>query len=177
MASPPVFAPEVDLVGIVPVVDFAPARVSYLRDAATRQHAVMSAWGGPPVCRSVYFSATGPTTTYITIRVPPGVTDVDVAVLVWGIGTLTITTSADATGCAFTQGAAVDADVDEESAVWLSTGGVQSTAAGAGSGRALTVAASASWVWQDVDLTLDVTAVTTRFGLLAIETRPIHVPR
>ena len=176
MAAPPVYAPDVDLVTPVPVVDFAPARVSYLRDAATRQHAVMSAWIGPPICRSLYFTSTGAGTSYLTVRVPPGVTDIDVAVLLWGIGTLTITTSADSTGVAFVSTAAVDTDVDEESAIWLSTGGLVSATA-AGSGRALTVASSASWVWQNVDLTLTVSDVTTRFGCLAIETRPLHVPR
>lgn len=174
----PVAGPELDTLVAVGVTDFALALSSYLRDAQVRQHALMSEWGGPPVCHSCYLSTTGSTSTTFTVRLPPGVTDVRVDVLAWGNGTLTITTSADATGSALTHVSPVDTGaVDEESAVWIGTGSTLPSSAGATSGRAVTVRSSVAWTWTDVDLTLAITGVATGFGIRAIETRPFHATR
>lgn len=178
MSVMPLASPEVDATTPVEVTDPAPALVSYLRTVMTRQHALMSEWGGPPICRSLYILATGNVTHTVTVRVPPGVTDLDMALLLWGNGTLTITSAVDATGTALVSVAPIDSTaIEEETALWVSTGGALTTAAGATSARAVTVASSASWTWADVDLTFTITGVTTRFGVLAMETRPIHVAR
>lgn len=174
----PIAGPELDTLPTVRVTDFALALASYLRDAHTRQHALMSAWGGPPVCHSCYVASSGATSTTFTVRVPPGVTDLRIDVLAWGNGTLAITSSVDATGSTLTHVAPVDTGAaDEESAVWIGTGSTMPTSAGATSGRAVTVRSSVSWTWADVDLTLTISDVATEFGIRAIETRPFHAAR
>lgn len=178
MSVYPLTSPDVDDLRPVTVRDLAPALIDHLRTIRQRQHALMSGWGGCAVCRTLYIQATGDVVHTVTVRIPPGVTDLDLALLAYGNGTCTITTSADATGTVLRSVAPIDsAAIEEEQAAWVSTGGALSSSAGASSGRAVTVASSASWVWQDVDLTLTITGVTTRFGCLALETRPVHAPR
>jgi len=178
MSVHPLTSPDVDTLGIVPVVDLAPAAIDYLRAVRTRQHALMSAWGGPAVCRTLYILATGNATHTVTVRVPPGCTDLDLSVHAFGNGTLTVTSSADATGTQLVSVAPIDsAAIEEEAAQWISTGGALSSSAGASSGRAVTVRSSNAWTWVDVDLTFAITGVTTRFGIMALETRPAHPPR
>lgn len=178
MSVSPLTSPDVDTVQPIRVRDLAPAVIDYLRMIRQRQHALMSGWGGAAICRTLYIQATGDATHTVTVRVPPGVTDLDLALLAYGNGTVTITTSVDATGTELRSVAPIDsAAIEEEQAAWVSTGGALSSSAGASSARAVTVASSATWVWQDVDLTLTITGVTSRFGCLALETRPIHAPR
>lgn len=154
------------------------AMVTLLRLLELKLHSLMSQWGGPPRCYTQIIKATGNVTTTRTVRVPPGVTELDLAVRIAGTGTITITSTADATGTAFKMdNNSATPTTDAERAQWFETGGYMPTSAGAASGRAVTVAASATWVWQNVDLTIAITGVTSSLTLLALEVRPIHVPR
>lgn len=169
---------SVDVDDPIGMLDPQPAVVSLLKLIEAKQHSVMSAWGGPPRCLTEVLKATGATSTVLTVSIPPGVTDVDIAVLLAGTGTLVITSTADATGTQFvSDNNAAAPTTDAEMASWFQTSGALPTSAGATSGRAVTVASSSSWAWQDVDLTLTVSAVTSSLTILAIEIQPIHVPR
>lgn len=177
MSISPLARPDVDEIQITDVLDFAPSTASYLRTIRTRQHALMSEWGGPPTARTLYLQASGDDAWTVTIRVPPGTVDLGIAVLAFGNGTLTITSSADAVGTALVSVAPIDSGaVDEEAATWIASTGSLSSSLGASSGRAVTVRSSVVWTWVDVDLTFTVTGVTTNWGILALETRPIHIP-
>lgn len=169
---------SVDVDDPIRLLDPCPALVAWLRLIEQRQHSLMSKWGGPPRCYTEIIKATGATSTVLTVSIPPGVTDCDIAVRMAGTGTLVITSGADATGtqmkCDNNAGAPT---TDAELGQWFQTGGYLPTSAGAASGRAVTVASSASWAWQDVDLTLTISAVTSSLTILAIEIQPIHVPR
>lgn len=174
MSVQPIAEIDVDLIDLYAVRDMAPALVDYLRMIRSRQHALMSAWGGPAVCRSLGLTSSGSTTWTVTVRVPPGVTDLGLALLCHGSAIITITTAADATGTELRSVAPNDAGA--ETPTWVSTGTVAPSSAGASSGRAVTVLSSASWTWSDVDLSIAVADVSS-VGLLAIETRPVHVAR
>ena len=175
MSTPPVFDLDLDLLDPVALRDMAPALIDYLRTARTRQHALMSAWGGPAVCRSCNYQAVIDTTATFTVRIPPGVTDIDLALTCFGTAVINITTSADAVGTEL-RAVAPGGSNGDETPIKVATGGLISSSAGAGSGRAITVRSSVSWTFADVDLEFDLTGVDS-FGILAIETRPIHVPR
>lgn len=174
MSVQPIADIDVDLIDLYALRDMAPALVDYLRMIRARQHALMSAWGGPAVCRSMGLTSSGATSWTVPIAVPPGVTDVGLDLLCHGSAIITITTSADATGTELRAVAPNGAGADTP--VWVSTGGLAPSSAGASSGRAVTVLSAVSWAWSDVDLTIAVTDVAS-FGLLALETRPIHVAR
>jgi hypothetical protein len=178
MSIEPLFAPDLDITTIVAVRDMAPAFIDYLRTIRARQHALMSGWGGPARCASVNLLTSIDYTWTVPISVPPGVTEMDFALLAYGAGTITLTCSADATGTQLIVVAPVDGGtVDAESATWIGTGGPLSASLGAASGRAVTVRATNAWTWIDVDLTVAATSVADRLGILAIETHPVHRSR
>lgn len=168
---------EADTYAPIVLRDLVPARAS---DLPRLQHAVMSSGGGPPQARSVYYVAeSGASQTYtLSVRVPPGVTDVDVEVIVNGNGTVEMTTSADATGTLLRAAVSVTNGEDD----WVSfsgvrTNGVQSPAYGA-EGRALGVVSSAVWYYQNVDVTVVVDAsATADLRVYGLTFFPIHVPR
>lgn len=154
------------------------ALVAFLRLIELKVHSLMSQWGGPPRCYTQIIKATGDVTTTRTVRVPPGVTDLDLAVRLAGTGTVTITSPVDATGTQFkTDNNTGAPTTDAELGQWFETAGYLPASAGAASGRAVTVASSPSWAWQDVDLTIAVSAVTSSLTMLLLEVRPIHIPR
>lgn len=167
---------DLDIIVLPGVADLTAAGVAILRTIAARQHALMSGWGGSNVCRSVYLNTTTSSSDTFTIRIPPGVTECDIQVLAYGTGTVTITSTVDATGTKWTIASPHDGSSDLEMARWHGTGGPLPSSLGATSGRAVTVASSASWSWDNVDLTIAL-AAETRVGILAIEIRPIHQPR
>lgn len=177
MARDPSFL-SLDIDDPVRFLDPRAALVSVLRGIETRQHALMSAWGGCPRVYAMLIKATGSSSKTLTVRCPPGVTDFDLGFLLAGTGTLTVTSSADATGTEIVcDNNASTPTTDADLARWFYTGGAASTSAGASSGRAVTVASSASWAWTNVDLTLATSSVTSSLTLLAVEVRPIHVAR
>lgn len=154
------------------------AVVAILRQIEHKQHSLMSQWGGPPRCYTEIIKATGATSSVLTVAIPPGVTDCDIAILMAGTGTVVVTSTADATGTQFmSDNNAAAPTTDAELGQWFQTAGYMPTSAGAASGRAVTVAASASWAWVNVDLTITISAVTSSLTILAIEIQPIHVPR
>lgn len=159
--------------------DLVPARVTLLRQVVTHQHTLMSGWGGPPQARSLYIPAVtgGTASQVVSYRVPPGVTHADVSVLMQGRGTVTLTTSADATGTKLRCVSFFD-NFDSENAQWYSTEGVMDSTEGAESGRALQLVSAESWAHQNVDVTvaLDASGVDN-LQTWALVFRPVHVPR
>lgn len=175
----PVATPELDMVYVAPMVDMKAAVVDHLSDIQRRQHALMSEWGGAAVCHTTHWNVGADAALTFTVRVPPGVTELGLAILAYGAATITVTSSVDATGTAFSVLSPIDGGgADEESPTWYTTSGPMSSTLGADSGRAVTVRSSVAWVWADVDLTFTATDVGTgHIGILAIETRPVHVSR
>ena len=154
------------------IKDLTPARVGVIGERT--QHALMSGFGGPPQCRSCYITAT----RTISYRVPPGVTEVNIAALIaagaLNTGTVTFTTSVDGVGTLFAPvGDAID---DVAAATWISTAGFLAQSAGAESGRALTVRSAVAWTWADVDINVTVTPSST-IVLFALIFSPIHTEK
>lgn len=180
MAREPLFGPALDTLDAGRLKDPAVAGIALLQQVDLRQHALMTGWGWPPCACTFYLGTTGAATAVFPVRVPPGVTDIDVSLLLAGFGTVVVTSAVDAVGTSFTcmNGTnAVAAGADAELGEWFESGGPMPSSYGATSGRAVTVASSPSWDPQDVDLTFTVSGVTTAFTILALEIRPIHVPR
>lgn len=165
---------SLDIASTEPLRDLAPARASEL---PRQQHALMSAWGGPPQCRSCVLTSTGAILSVgISYRVPPGVTEVDIAALMCGDGTILFTSPVDAVGAQLRANGQT-ADLLEH-ATWKSTGGTLDPDNGAESGRALIVRTSAAWEWTDVVITtaLDASASDDLY-LFALTFSPIHISR
>lgn len=155
------------------LVDPVRADVVLAATIANRHHDLMASWGNPASGRGMYYRATGSGSIVIPCRVPPGVELMDVSLLAWGSGTITLTTSADATG---TQLWCLTGE-SEELAEWLATGGPIDPAGGAGTGRAFQAVASESWDYQDVDVTVTFGSVVNEVGLLGVWWRPVRQRR
>lgn len=177
MSTRPRFS-SLDRMDVAELVDLVGARVALI---PREQHDLMSGWGGPSQARSVYMQADDNTTNNYTIsyRVPPGVTNVDVAVLVFGAGTVKLTTAADTTGTLFRSTDMLMQDSMQSAAVWLKSNGVYN-GYGAESGRALGVASSPSWAWTDTDVSVEVVGASQtgdEMYVLGLVFVPIHVAR
>lgn len=160
------------------LADMTPARASILRETAALQHSLMSGWGGPPQCRAfVRLVENGASaSTVASYRVPPGVTHTDVAVLMQGRGTVTLTTSVDTVGtvlrCATL---ASEVGANPALATWYSTQGVDDDELDA---RALRLVSAESWAHQNVDVTVTLDASgSDDLATWALIFRPVHVPR
>jgi len=157
------------------LVDLEPARVWILAEAMQRQHSLMTTWGGPGIYAGLRADE-GDTVT-LRFRVPPAVTEANITLITSGVGSVTITSSNDATGTTLTWSTGGDA-VSTVSKV--STVGVLPAALGAASGRAVTVAAtynvSTSWVWTTEMLTFVVASAGTG-TIHGVLVRPVHVAR
>lgn len=162
---------HLDSMNTQPLVMPQSASIALVRDIESRQHALMSGWN-PGVCVDFYLSTGVGTTVTITTRVPPDCVYADIGLALWGTGDITLTTSADATGVKFR----ADTRQNEESAVWLWTGGVISSSLGAESGRALQMRSAASWIWNEVDITAIIANVSTGFGAVSLVVAPLHLP-
>lgn len=156
-------------------VDPLPANLSLLVNAERRQHALMTGYGGAPIFLDVASTQTGAANLRIPARIPPGVTYCDVAMRLFGIGTFTLTSAVDATGTQMTSRGDTATGVQEHGE-WRWTSGILSSSLGAASGRAIQVVSSVSWTWQDVELTLAISSVTTRCGILGAMLLPIQLP-
>lgn len=160
------------------LADLTPARALILRETAALQHSLMSGWGGPPQCRTFarLVENGASSATVASYRVPPGVTHTDVAVLMQGRGTVTLTTSADTVGTVL-RCSTLSGDVGENPAIaaWYSTGGVDDDERDA---RALRLVSTESWAHQSVDVTVTLDASGTEDLITwALVFRPVHVPR
>jgi hypothetical protein len=91
----------------------------------------------------------------------------DMTLLVWGRGTATITTAADATGVEL-----VGLSGDGVSLYELGTAGPLDASEGATSGRAVQVVAAESWAFQNVDVTVSL-STSAEFGIAEIVWRPV----
>jgi hypothetical protein len=92
---------QVDKTGLASIRSLAAARASMLREIATRQHAVMSGFGGhPQVWTCQIDGTTSAQTSNFLARIPPGVTRAQVAVLEAGVtaGNIDVYTSTDTGG-------------------------------------------------------------------------------
>jgi len=91
---------QIDKAGLASMLSFAPARASLLREIGTRQHALMSGFGGHPQIFSVFVDGTSVAEErQVLFRVPPGVTKAQVSVLEAGpAGFIDIYTATDTDG-------------------------------------------------------------------------------
>lgn len=138
MTRPARYSPPCDLAYAESVVDPYPARSSLWIDVDARQHAAVTAYGGPGWCKSLALSASsGGTTTEYHYIWTIGVGAVALGVRVTGTGTLTITTPADATGTVITW-------YDVLSPRWIWTAEQPGTVGA----DALTVRASPARTWE-----------------------------
>lgn len=166
---------SLDLADVSEIRDMREARAS---DLPRDQHALMSSWGGPEQARSVYYTSTGGTTTtyYPSARVPPGVTDVGIEILVSGSASILITSAVDAVGSLFTSAVTYADTPTSESATRIYNSGTDSSQGAPG--RALTVRSAVAWTWETVQLTLVIDPLSAEdvviYGLSVV---PLHIPR
>lgn len=164
-----------DRYDITPRREVVEASLDLLIDAEQRQHALMTGYGGPAQYYDVVSIQTGAGSARVPVWVPPGVTYCNVGLRLNGIGDVTITTSADATGSTLTTRGDTAVAMNEHG-VWTWTSGIQSSALGAASGRAVQFSATATWEWQVVEATLTFANVTTRCGVIGMMLSPIQLP-
>lgn len=153
---------------VISLADPVLAQVVLPSEIANRHHSLMAGWGRPPQSRGMYLRATGAATYILPLRVPPGMTLMDLSVLCWGTGSVTFTTSADATGTTLTGQGAADAQQLYE----LRTAGPIDASAGADSRRAIQVVAGESWDFTNVDVTATV-ATSSEFGIAQVTWVPV----
>jgi hypothetical protein len=146
------------------------AGVDLVANIAHRHHDMMAGWGRPDRACGMYHRATGSGSIIIPCRVPPGVEEMDIALLVWGIGRAKLTCATDATGT-FLRSLNLPTP---QLAEWVETGGPIDSSEGPESGRALTVSASAVWAFQDINITVDIDDVNGEFGIAGVWWRPIR---
>ncbi len=156
-----------DIIELTSLRDPVPAQVSIPSEIANRHHNLMAGWGRPNMSRGMYLRTTGSTSWVVPLRVPPGVLLMDMTLLVWGRGTATITTAADATGVEL-----VGLSGDGVSLYELGTAGPLDASEGATSGRAVQVVAAESWAFQNVDVTVSL-STSAEFGIAEIVWRPV----
>jgi len=137
------------------LVDFVPAVISLPSVAARRQHALATAYGGPPVFISCDVPVS--TTQEMTILVPPNVTEVYVWLLMASSGSEIVDVASSG-----------GSDSVELSAASTTVGRWDAQIVRSDE---LTVASSASWDFQTDILTITTAAWTIVYGL-GIE--PIH---
>ena len=148
------------------------ASTNLLASIDERQLRAMTSAGNPPQVRSCYLRSTSSTTWTVPLLRPPGCEWIDFGFLAWGTGTITLTSTSDATGTMLD----VRNLATVEGARWMWTAGIIDSAAGAGSGRALKVRTSIGWTYSATTLTLTIDDVTDECGIAAIATIPIWQP-
>ena len=137
-----------------------------------RQLRAMTTAGNPPQVRSCYLRSTSSSSWTIPLLRPPGCEWIDLGLLVWGTGTITVTSTVDTTGTMLDSRNLATVD----GARWIWTAGIIDSAAGASSGRALKVRTSIGWVYSATSLTVTIDDVTDECGIAAIATIPIWQP-
>ena len=145
-------------------------------DLPHEQHALMTGHGGPPQGRACYITAT----RTVSVRVPPGVTDMDIEMWASCDGTndesyVVFTSGVDAVGTKFNLVGGEESDVSM--AQRYKTGGAIDSGIGAHSGRALTVRAAAAWEFSNVDVTVTVNTSAADVVIFYLGFHPIHAIR
>ena len=148
------------------------AQTSDLTRIDEHQLALYTADGNPPHVRSCYLRATAITSWTVPLRLLPAAQYYDFAFLSWGIGSIAVTGTVDATGFELL----VRNPGSAENARWITTAGIIDSAAGATSGRALQGRTSTSWSYGAQLLTLTIDDVDGECGIAAIATIPIWQP-
>ena len=157
-----------------PASDPKLAKTWLLQLADNIAHALATASGSDPVWSGLYLNEGE--TGYLRIRVPPGVTECMIRLRVAGSGSVTVTTSTDATGTTLSWD--LGTTLDLESSAPISTVGVLPTSAGAASMRAVTVRAAVAWSWADEVLTIASSSSGSVNGVVyGIGVSPVHVAR
>jgi hypothetical protein len=170
----PVYAGSDRTTEAAPVLDPTAARSHLLEAADSTAHAAATAGGADPMWCGVYL--TEGLTGYVRIRVPPGVTECDLSILVAGSGSVTVTSGSDSTGSTLTWD--TQAAISLTHAGTVETVGVLATSAGAASGRAVTVRSSVAWAWADEVLTIVSSSAGSVDGVIyGIHVTPIQVAR
>lgn len=154
---------SVDIKSPLTIRDPQEASITALRLPAF-QHAVMSAWGGPPQVSSMWVRTETAYTLTRGYRVPPGVTEVDVEVRASSNGSVHFETAADSTGVSlwFANGFSTVAGVEKAQDV---------------RGGKLVVLAAPVWEWTDIDLYVEVAATDQEIETYTLTVYPHHVPR
>jgi len=150
-------------------VDPVIAEVNLVATIAHRHHDMMAGWGRRDRACGMYHRATGSGFIVIPCRVPPGIEEMDVALLVWGIGRAKLTCSTDATGTYLRSINRPSPQLTE----WVETGGPIDASEGPESGRALTVSATTVWDFQNIGVRVDIDEVSGEFGIAGVWWRPI----
>jgi len=173
----PVYAGSDRTTEAAPVLDPTAARSHLLEAADSTAHAAATAGGADPMWCGVYL--TEGQTGYVRIRVPPGVTECDLSILVAGSGSVTITSGSDSMGSTLTW--------DTQAAISLTHAGTIKTVGvldasdpdvDADSGRAVTVRSSVAWAWADEVLTIVSSSSGSVDGVIyGIHVTPIQVAR
>lgn len=160
--------PHIDLGG-----NPRPAEFGELLIAHDRQHTLMTSWAAAAHYITFALETGAPATKTVTTRIPPSCTWLDLGVLVYGKGAITVTSAVDAVGTLFR----VTTDtVGGEHAAWQWTIGPTPDTNGAESGRSIQVATTASWQWTSVDLTFTFADITTGVGIFGVVVAPVLLP-
>lgn len=159
---------------VAPILDPTAARAYMLEAADGNAHAVATAGGCDPIWCGLYL--TEGQTGYVRIRVPPGVTDCSLAILVAGSGSVRVTSGTDSTGSTLTWDTGAAIAITQSGTV--ETVGVLPVSAGHATGRAVTVRSSVTWTWGDDILTVASSSAGSVDGAIyGIHVIPIQVAR
>ena len=158
----------IDTYGVPDIRSYSPAYASMLRDIGARQHALMSAFGGPPIVHTGYVDGTSaPSSTRWVAMIPPGVTRAQIAVQTRGRAWVTMSTAVDTNGIKIV----TSVGTAREAIRWTFGGNDGGTLPDVS--RSLILRASPSEFWGTVVVTVGVD-IGELFGIAII---PIHVAR
>jgi len=150
MSKAPRWEPAVDQFdGAFALTDPAEASIALLQHVESKQHAMMSQWGGP-AC-TVACSILENVTRGLHVRVPSGCKTMSLGLVVSGVGSATITSDTDATGSTLAWNVPGE-DVPANAAIIWGSG--PNAGAAAATGRAIDVSSAASWRWENEMLTV-----------------------
>lgn len=161
-----------ELANSLTVTDIASADWTRLYEIERAQHALATGYGGAGTTADLHVSAVTPTRS-LEYLVPPGVTHVDVTVVVSGSGTLKCTTDHDATGAELTW--TTDQDDDPDKVTDVKSAGEAPGSKNASDGYAPKVRSSVAWSWSRSTMVFELTSGTGSAWSVLLE--PIHVVR
>lgn len=167
---------QLDMLSTDPIGGPQPAAIHLIREIDQRQHALMTTYGGPARYVTLNKHYDAPFSFEHTTFVPPGVTYLNIGLLVTGRGDVTITTASDVVGTKMRSYLNPTNDgrtvLDAE---WLWTSGILPDTEGAESARAILTGAR-QWAWDTLTLTFDGANISSGFSILGMVVAPIHLP-
>lgn len=166
---------QLDLLSTDSIGGPQPAAIHLIREIDQRQHALMTTYGGPPRYVTLNKLYNGAFSFEHTTFVPPGVTYLNIGLLVSGRGEVTITTASDVVGTKMrsTLNSTSDARTVLD-AEWLWASGIVPDTEGAESARAI-LTGLRQWAWDTLTLIFDGDKAVD-FAILGMVVAPIHLP-